>query len=1376
MDEKTKPKSLLEWEQSLTSRFNEVELLGEIMLTSEETKQLGQMFGELIGRKPVEQVISTIEQFYPRTFAMFLVAQGMYHYAGREGFWPSVSEAIGKSLDNFWTGEFGKLFERILKKYRLPLFPDTEGHRFVAPILLHGGIPTYSLNDFFEKMLHPIDRYTDMATQEIIGEWLLRPDTLVDKPVWRFLKFGGAVAEDFVKRCGELDQEFLETHRVPQAETVGLPLHIVEAFCQWIEDRHISPESSGSGLRWHRPQILLDFNEDSLTLYLPPQQFPLNLARAELLLEIKADNVPIKTINLEGYAVGGEFQTLEQTILLEMATVYEVAFKIDGQQKKVWPYQGFDAQRPLLIFDPRRGDLLPYKQTIPKQLLWLLYPDKATLNFKGTADLMRELPSLYGQKGQFRCEEWDLSQAAELTLRWDTKSWAIPIIQDESSKRPHLVGGIFFEEAYPPLYHGSPPTVRIQLVGRTSPQLELPRWQIAIRSQGMTAPQFNIFNWQPLAKFANQLIYGNGQVELPLSMPQLLGHAPIGTYEVRLRGPLGRDADFTFRIVPHLAVKGHAEIYLPNPVIGATALPLQVELDSTTTLENQRDKMACQINKITSNSYQVIVPPEAHSAALAIVHPTLNVQVPLIIPLRRLSWAVELDGESATQKWATQIIKYPLDALLQAKSPSLEVRLGEYRFQSFASLKSLPLSLHLIDVNGIELQRSEPATTWKFNLMAFLDTIRQSDSPTVQFELRGLQTALPILQVTRALNIQQITVKSKFTDKVIKIKLAWQEPVRLRNRRVRFWPLWQAWHVPYERAIPDEAVGEFTFDIPIKDFSEQAYLVEFLVVDPWGEVPTPMRPPLAKDKENITTIELADPFKRKKRLKNEVRKTIHFKLLLELACLEWWIGQRTRLGHTFFKPTEQPNIFSTFFEGYLYQCCERLEKRKKKATVQQLLVLIDLIKQSGDKVSTYTFLGDKSKKSKTKVRKTTQNSFDSIANNPNNSLLIMVRQQMSALSYIQKILDRQVRGKVSPSDFKAYFDYLLPSGFLSPEIHHTLLTIADEELKIYVINQLIEQNKVGSMLDLMPLDFCTAILNIPHKNISACALRELIKRASPVGIEKIVTDLRNSVLSTQEAIDFLQLNVNFATIYLEAHLNSLEAVELLVELNNKSPFVELKGWLMTVPHQKARIYGLIQLLKQDFPLAIEKILGELPAVTMSEDNVVNLLKLNLDAAVAYLKQHLSDPFALRLLEKLIPNNMPIIKVKYWIYSPAGWAQIDKIERGDGQFAEYFMEDEVDIRLHVTIRPGYDAERAIIEIASLRFVKSVPKRYQCAKENCCFVTPERDLLENKHNRAAHGGLSPQFRPYMEGTLRFYNSARYCSVVVNSLVGLEQRIKN
>ena len=151
-------KTAVEWEISLSEKIAYVELLGELNLSSEETHDLGQAIAQLVRRNGQKSAVSILGNNYPTCLAVYLVFKGVSGYESGD-YWSAVGEETGLTSVPVHQ-EMGQAFEHFLRENGLPLFDDLQGHRYVTPILLHGGIPDTSLRDYFTHFLQRMQSHT----------------------------------------------------------------------------------------------------------------------------------------------------------------------------------------------------------------------------------------------------------------------------------------------------------------------------------------------------------------------------------------------------------------------------------------------------------------------------------------------------------------------------------------------------------------------------------------------------------------------------------------------------------------------------------------------------------------------------------------------------------------------------------------------------------------------------------------------------------------------------------------------------------------------------------------------------------------------------------------------------------------------------------------------------------------------------------------------------------------------------------------------------------------------------------------------------------------------------------------------------------------
>jgi len=1021
-----KRETLKEWESWLVPQVRRVELLAEIPITTEECAQLGKVIGLRVKSLSRGQALRLLQSEYPCVFAVYLVAQGVYGYQGGD-YWSEVVQATGLSSGSTW--QIGQTFEKILEDLGLPLFYDMraeKAHRYVSLILAHGGIPNYCLPDFFNNMLQPSVlrvQYADMSAAELIDEWRWRSSVqyFTDKPVIRFLAYGGHVAEDFVQRCREVAREYLDSGIVPDAEEVGLPERVVSAYRQWIAEQSADQVRRASADRWRlrKPEVLVDPWGEGVILDLPPQQVPATMVQADFAWQVTAGEEAY-TVPVRVRRTGIDLKTNPESLSLSQpAEMYAVSLLVDGQAKHTWRYRGVDDEHPLLAFDPERFTLLSWQHSLPARRLGLLYPAWSELQVE-EANSLEELPRLPWGWADFCGQIWDLSHATRLTLLRDGETvLTVPLRPDESSNRPHLIGGqLLLPEASTvraPVYVGPPPDVRIPFTGRRSLGEELGRWRLTVRNKWPALPELH--TTMTLAELRPHLTIGEQHADLPLSLPSLLGEAPCGNFAVRLRGPLGRDAEFTLRLLPHLQITGHETLYLPRRPSGPQPVKLLVEIPPGDSLECQSQENECRILSVERRQdnwmYEVQVAPDVARVELTVVHSLSggdSVRVPVPVSIRRLRWALVGEREGPSRKvWTGRVIEHPVDALLQLRSPFLLVRLP------LREGKQARLGLCLSNVDDVELQVTDLASLprgqqlWRFDLAAFLDTIRASQSPVLRLELvvwdlpgRHGSLRLPILSLTQTLVVENVVLEIHRVDDRADLALRWHEPAPLKNRRARFWPLWRPWDHFVEKPIPDDAEGELSCQVIADEMRPGKYRVEFLVVDPWVTPSAPETPP--EEFPCTADIELISPDTQLQvldtRLQNEGR---CFDILLERAfvCYDAGVPQKAQSDWQW--------------------CFEHLDE----GSIPQILALVGLVQAAGDPATQ-----------------------------------MALRLKMCAAGRIERLRRARSQGEVSPDHFRRYLANLPRSSLLPQNTCQQLLLVEDETARLYAVQQLIRRGEV----------------------------------------------------------------------------------------------------------------------------------------------------------------------------------------------------------------------------------------------------------------------------------------------------------------------------
>jgi len=310
---------------------------------------------------------------FPAACAVLTVGCGVYYYDSGN-FW-NAFDNLTTPADCSWWGEQFELF--IALHESLETFDYLGGHRFVAPILAHGGIPQNCLPDFFEAITSHGD--SDYSGQELLDQISSHPGwvAITDKPVRRFLEHGGEVAEDFVGRFLDLWRAYNEGDFDARS---GLPDRVVAAFSDWYSKHR--PRKRSHHDRFPRPELHLEPAGAGVFLRLP-----------------KCSDHP-GISDLDSWEVlGGRWATTrEHDIACQPSEKYEAQCK---GRRFVIP--GLDPQKPLLFFDSSSGRSItdPKQRRIPEHV-WVVAPLNSTFE-----------PAPNAVEGLTR---WPLHEVVELDL------------------------------------------------------------------------------------------------------------------------------------------------------------------------------------------------------------------------------------------------------------------------------------------------------------------------------------------------------------------------------------------------------------------------------------------------------------------------------------------------------------------------------------------------------------------------------------------------------------------------------------------------------------------------------------------------------------------------------------------------------------------------------------------------------------------------------------------------------------------------------------------------------------------------------------------------------------------------------------------------
>ena len=621
---------------------------------------------------------------------------------------------------------------RIIQSRDLLYFdPDKVATAYVKTIRLHCGIPAYSLPDFFEKMLLPaIQRpeYRDVSSSQVI-KTLVETVTNVDMPVLNFFENADELGVEFFDNCCKLAHHYEKTKgEILSASQLKLPEYIVEAFADFMEVHH------PPGIILRKPSLLIAPYRDEAYLWvkLPEEEFPLHYAEGFLEWQVSWIGLPHPESRLCRVTRRNQAILSVEDYFPVSAVPKQVSITLvrqSGQNSTApevlcsWtlPVLPSEGRAPLLAFKANGAQIRP-GQSLPESVLILIYPRDASLITNGGGRLHEDFGSLTGAWQGWQMQSWDLNGAWAVRLQVNgTESW-LPVPVTGRMPDPELSGGNLFPHSIspsePPLYIGPPPSLKIPLGSGG----HLSNWQISAKS---------VWNTEPIiAKSVDLECLGmNVQVQNEdaiLDLRGLLSDQPIGTYDLRVRGPGKVDAEFRLRCWPKLELEG-----LPGGKISPTELvgdvKFNLSLPENARCAPQAGASDVQVKPV-DKSWEVQVGSDATSAALNLIWPKATgepVRVPLSVPIARLRWSLVLEQNEGDLAWTGHMVQRSVNAFLQSLNSAIHVEM--YGLGKLFDR----LQIELVDLGNEQTLQSAPVRHTPFSddwlripLGQFSDTLK----------------------------------------------------------------------------------------------------------------------------------------------------------------------------------------------------------------------------------------------------------------------------------------------------------------------------------------------------------------------------------------------------------------------------------------------------------------------------------------------------------------------------------------------------------------------------------------------------------------------------------------------------------------------------
>lgn len=845
--------TLLDWENVLRDQVGAGDLLlgqlplGRTPYDEDDMNALGHLLAARLGGRTFDDALGTVERRYPLSFALYLVLQGIYNYK-QGAYWPAVVDQLAVDAGSN-TAQMGQAFRRILRRFQLPTFEHIHGFANLVPILAHGGIPNYSLGDFFRLIRNTTSgSLFSMDAETLIDEWERNPDEafqFIDRPVQRFVLHGGAVAEDFINRCLRL----IDSESDDEIAQLALPQRVVDGYRQW-QERAREWGFQRQRIRLSRPVLYLDPYGDGVCLELPPQSFPPGISFARLTWLLTASSQHREILCDRDRTADGYIFTVPEVIMAPCAAEYVLSLRQDDETIRTWTLSGLK-EPPLLLFDPDTGEILNERLRTQPGERWILYLDTHTLTITDGRKTA-ELPQQFGEWGRYAIEEWDVAPGSRIRLvAANGDQHTVHISNELALRRPYLEGGhqplLSHIRSKFPLYSGSPPGLVISF-SSTPDDSQFARWRITVRADGPARPaqrqSYLLQELKPWITFKN-----DRQVLLDLSAPCLLGVTPAGRFEIDAQGPFGRGRHLGLRVVSHLQIEGHHQLYLSESD-GPCSLELQC--DPADLIQCISDAgVELKVTSVTDKSYLVVADPTIHHVKLAYVDRE-QIRVPFTVVVRRLRWALWQSSQPETFTWLSSPMRIFPGALEDM-----------HRTELYVDLPTLPEDTMLFGgwrlVDGLnkvlaerppDLRRSRQQ--FSIPLAELLPSFRlareNGDTLCLQIWLhrqngQTLEDFVNAFYLVPNVSLGELQAECQASGEHLHLRLHWQAPHPLQHLHLALWPVDLPWiEEPLILPVADVASGHAEWQIhrtqlPGSSDYRGAFAGRFELLDPWSGNP-----------------------------------------------------------------------------------------------------------------------------------------------------------------------------------------------------------------------------------------------------------------------------------------------------------------------------------------------------------------------------------------------------------------------------------------------------------------------------------------------------------------------------------------------------------
>ena len=725
----------------------------------------------------------------PHAMSYFLVLHGMFHYQGGD-FWQNFLQ-----LDANHKTVWSKQFIETLTKYGMPRFDaliaDQTALPYITRFLMHGGIPRHSLPDYFREFLTKYIRAlkrTNIPLMQYKQEWLEQPHA-IDRPVVRFLEYGGTFANDWVERTVQMAMvvdEYIKRNKsvafLSQAvlREARVPIWVTQSYWEYrkttravdVRTQEINP-----------PRLSL-LHEQTVVIDLPTQE-----------LQIGVDNAMTWVFT---YGAGGltttdtvpVFAHIRGHLLHVEASAKELAYRADVFDLQIALHRGQEVIRTwnfpaeLLVFRLIRSQYV-YKRgefKIPGTVVQLLTKQPVALLVDGV-DVE---PDTDGESWLYTIDGTTCQE-----VKCDGQN--VPFVESDEDLGPQLIDGqkialkqpIDCAHVYEIL-----PNIHIPLSRNSAQADQAMHWRLVITNE--TTEEI-VQSRTRLSEITAAMEWRERSFLVTLSALRM--SLSPGLYRIELSSET-QSARLFFYYMPGFVIASQSDVIVPivattKPQIIISAVPDGWRLDH----ENQRT---------TADGKLLLSYPEGtESGSILLRSGMVELTIPVVFPHIHVIMFDKTGTELAIDT------VYQQDAVwYQENQPVIEARLSPWNAPDIADLRvSVDVEVAQNDVTQTLAVRSNAARRWFVaDTAAANDTIMHSiggnAQAIIQIESPTFSYSHSILTLQKMVNVENLRLSWAPVLDNFRITAEWDAPESPSNWRMVFWSVQRPWQNIDVRPIP----------------------------------------------------------------------------------------------------------------------------------------------------------------------------------------------------------------------------------------------------------------------------------------------------------------------------------------------------------------------------------------------------------------------------------------------------------------------------------------------------------------------------------------------------------------------------------------------